>query len=401
MVTPRTLSLLSILVTTPGAMSGWETARSIRFEKTVVDTQFRSEGVALADVNRDGKPDVLAGNVWYQAPDWKPHEIAPVQQFDKEKGYSNSFLNYSADANGDGWLDQIVIGFPGSQPVVWRENPKGRPGPWPEHVIFRHACNESPAFAPLFNAGGSPLLVFSYDNSQMAWFEPGKDLYSEFISHPISQRFTAEEEQKRCGVYTFYHGLGVGDVNSDGRADVLVRNGYWEGPRDPRVGPWNFVFANFGQECAQMHVYDVNADGLPDVLTSSAHKIGVWWHEQHRGSEGVQFVERLIDDSFSQSHSLVMADVNGDGLQDIVTGKRFWAHGPNGDIDPNAAAVLYWYELERENGNVKWIRHEIDNDSGVGTQFVVADVDGDTLADVVTANKKGVFVFIQRRKEGY
>ena len=96
-----------------------------------------------------------------------------------------------------------------------------------------------------------------------------------------------------------------------------------------------------------------------------------------------------------------MADVNNDGLQDVVTGKRFWAHGPNGDIDPNAAAVLYWYELERENGNVKWIRHEIDNDSGVGTQFVVADVDGDSLADVVTANKKGVFVFIQRRKEGH
>ena len=63
--------------------------------------------------------------------------------------------------------------------------------------------------------------------------------------------------------------------------------------------------------------------------------------------------------------------------------------------------MLYWYELERENGNVKWIRHEIDNDSGVGTQFVVADVDGDSLADVVTANKKGVFVFIQRRKEGH
>jgi hypothetical protein len=92
-----------------------------------------------------------------------------------------------------------------------------------------------------------------------------------------------------------------------------------------------------------------------------------------------------------------MADLNGDGRPDFITGKRFWAHGPTGDVQPNEPCVLYWYEYRRENGQVRWARHEIDTDSGVGTQFSVADVTGDRRLDIAIANKKGVFLFEQRR----
>jgi len=106
-------------------------------------------------------------------------------------------------------------------------------------------------------------------------------------------------------------------------------------------------------------------------------------------------VQHLIDDSFSQSHALVMADINADGVMDLVTGKRFWAHGPEGDVRPGDPCVLYWFELRREAGRVQWRRHEIDNDSGVGTQFVVADLNGDRRLDIVVSNEKGVFLFEQ------
>jgi VCBS repeat protein/FG-GAP repeat protein len=357
------------------------------FKKTIIDHEFRSEGVAVADVNRDGKLDILAGNLWYEAPNWVPHEIAPVQKFDAARGYSNSFLNYTSDINGDGWPDQIVFGFPGKE-AFWRENPKGKPGHWKEYLISRTANSESPAFADLL-ANRSAVLVFPYSARSMAWYEPSNDLSQEFIHHLIGNP-PDEGSIPR-------HGMGVGDVNGDGRADVLTDKGFWEAPKDPRSGPWKFVPANLGPDCAQMYTYDVNADGLPDVLSSSAHGIGIWWYEQRKGRDGVEFIQHLIDDSFSQSHALVMADINGDGIPDLVTGKRFWAHGPNVDVRPGDPAVLCWFELRRSGGAVKWIRHEIDSDSGVGTQFVVADMNGDGRADIVISNKKGVFLFEQRR----
>jgi hypothetical protein len=365
----------------------------VRFKKITLDREFRSEGVAVADVNRDGKTDVIAGNLWYEAPSWTPREIQPVNQFDAAKGYSNSFVNFAADINNDGWPDQIRIDMPGTHRVVWNENPKGKNQHWVERALFRNACNESPAFATLSGAGKNPVLVFSFDDSQMAWYEPGKDPSAEFTAHPISEKFS-KEQAKDGGVFRYSHGLGVGDVNGDGRNDVMIRAGYWEAPADPRQTNWKFVPANLGEECAQMHVYDINGDGRNDVISSSAHGIGVWWHEQQPDGK---FVTRAIDGSFSQSHSLELADINGDGLKDIVTGKRFWAHGPTGDVDPGAPAALVWFELQRKGREVRWIKHEIDNDSGVGTQFVVADINRDRLPDIVTSNKKGVFVFLRNK----
>ncbi len=361
----------------------------ITWKKTVLDSQFRSEGVAVADVNHDGKPDILAGNLWYEAPTWTPHEIAPVKPFDGEHGYSECFLSWAADINRDGWPDQVVVGFPGA-PAVWRENPRNQPGHWKEHVITTSACNESPAFADLLG-NGKPVLISPFNETQMAWYEPGPDPTKPWIQHLVG-------EPKQPGVARFAHGLGVGDVNGDGRADIICKDGYYEAPEDRRNGIWRFVPAKLGPDCAQMAVFDVNHDGRPDVITSSAHNIGVWWWEQAPPASTVEFVQHVIDDSFSQSHSLVLADINGDRLPDIVTGKRFWAHGPTGDVRPGDPAVIYWFEMKRNQGTVEWIRHEVDHDSGVGTQFTVTDVNKDGLPDIVTSNKKGVHLFIQQRK---
>ena len=87
----------------------------VSWKKTVIEGRFRSEGVAVADVNKDGKMDVIAGDVWYEAPDWKMHEFRKSKDYtDGQKNvYSNSFCCWCEDINGDGWQDVIVIAFPG------------------------------------------------------------------------------------------------------------------------------------------------------------------------------------------------------------------------------------------------------------------------------------------------
>ena len=142
-----------------------------------------------------------------------------------------------------------------------------------------------------------------------------------------------------------------------------------------------------------MHVYDYDGDGDNDVLSSSAHRFGIWWHEQTAPN---QWKTHEIDTSFSQTHALRLADIDGDGLPDFVTGKRWWAHGGN-DPGGDQPAVFYWYRLTRKDGRPQWTPHLFDRNSGPGTQFEVVDVDKDGHLDVVASNKKGVHYFRQVR----
>ena len=120
----------------------------------------------------------------------------------------------------------------------------------------------------------------------------------------------------------------------------------------------------------------------------------VTWREHRILSRDAS--EKIGGVQFSQPHAVVLADIDGDGLLDIITGKRAWAHGTKGDPEPNAPAVLYWFRLVRDGNTVRYEPHLIDDASGVGTQFTVTDVNGDGRPDIIIANKRGVFVFRQK-----
>ncbi|WP_157899573.1 FG-GAP repeat domain-containing protein [Luteitalea pratensis] len=365
------------------------------FRKVILDGAFRAEGIALADVNRDGRVDVMAGNAWYGAPlpeaattagAWARHEIAPLEPFDAPTGFSNAFHTFALDVNGDGWPDQVVLGYPG-EPASWRANPGPRGGVWRTHPVSSSTGNESPAFARLVRGRG-PVLVMGVDE-QLGWLAPAASPFVPFTFHPIS-------EPKHPTAQRYAHGLGVGDINGDGRADVVSTKGYWVAPETPGDMPWPFTAADLGPDAAHMAIYDVNVDGLADIVASAAHQVGVWWFEQKQASGTRTFVSHEIDASFSQSHALDVGDIDNDGIADVVTGKRRWAHGPTGDPQPNAPGVLYWYQPRRSGTTVSWTKHLIDDTSGVGNQVVLGDVDGDGRLDVASANKHGVFVFLQR-----
>jgi hypothetical protein len=372
-----------------------EKGAKIGFKRTQLDSKFRSEGAAVGDFNHDGRKDISAGYVYFAAPDWKMHPIIENPKEYDPHAYSNSFCNWADDLNGDGWADLLVVDFPGQQ-TWWFENPQTAAGPWKRHVCTPVTNNESPTYLDVDGDGRRELVLgYSIDPAQPdgpeRWMGIGRR------SADPSALWTLQAISAKAAPCTgkFVHGLGVGDINKDGRNDVVVREGWWEAPADAKApGEWQFHPANFGENCAQMYIYDYDGDGDNDVLTSAAHQLGIWWHEQT--PEG--WKTHQIDRSFSQTHALEQADINGDGLPDFVTGKRWWAHGPKGDVNPDEPSVVYWFELSRKDGKPVWTPHQIDNDSGVGTQFEVADVNGDGRLDVVTSNKKGTYYFEQVRE---
>lgn len=364
------------------------------FKKHVITRDFISEGVAVGDVNNDGKIDILAGSSWFEAPTWKRHDIDTFKVFPAKTAYSRSFLNHCMDINGDGWVDLIVLDFPGLS-ADWFENPGKKPGYWKKHRLYSWVGNESPLFVDVDADGHDDIICADSKENRIIWLQaPSVNGDTTWKRFPVSERDVP-------GTDILGHGLGFGDLNNDGRRDIIVKDGWWEGPPDVKQPGWRFHPADIGEDCSQMQVVDVNADGLMDIVSASGHRYGIWWHPQSKTAEGIsKWNHATISFSTSQTHSTALADFDRDGDQDLVTGKRYFAHlerlnpSNKSTIDPGSyeKPAIYWFELT-PGKRPYWIEHEIDDDSGIGLNTVAQDINGDKKPDIVVANKNGIFFF--------
>lgn len=396
----RLAALAALVGSAPATCAAQEFALH-SFQRQQLTDVYYSEGIAAGDLNRDGQTDLVYGPYWFAGPDYRSKlEIYPAKPQPRER-YADHFFAWVYDFDGDGWNDVLTAGFPGTPAYVY-VNPRaeGHSRPWPKHQVLDAVCNEAPQFTNLVG-DERPELVCTHDGFfGYARFDPAQPL-SEWSFTPISEKIAP---------VPFGHGLGAGDVNGDGRLDLLMKDGWFEQPREATSGRWPLHRVRLATPGgAEMFAYDVDGDGDNDIITSlAAHDFGLAWHEQVPMPDGEPvFRQHLIVGDrpehnrygvlFSEPHSVQLADIDGDGLKDIVTGKTYWSHHRQSPLW-DAGAVVYWFRLVRGPQGVDWVPYLADGEAGIGRQLVLHDVNGDGLLDIAAGGMKGAHLLVHRRQ---
>jgi len=354
---------------------------SIRFRKVLIADE-RFESANAFDVNNGGILDIVSGSYWYEGPDFKKkHFIGTLMEV---PGYYDDFSTIPMDVNGDGYLDYIGGGWFG-ETLRWHENPAGADAEWAVHEIARTGSIETTRawdvdrdgqLEIVPNCPGKPLIVF-----KLKLDENGKGT-GVFESHTIWGNAQG-------------HGLGFGDVSGSGRGDFVLWNGWLEAPADPYHGEWIFHpdFELFPASSVPILVVDVNGDGVNDLIVGNAHGYGLDWWEQKISTGKRRWVRHSIDPDNSQYHDMIWVDIDGDGMNELITGKRYRAHNGKDPGEDDYIGIYYF----KWNGE-SFVKQIIDYGpprvgTGCGIFFAAADLRGSGRLDVIAPGKDGLYVF--------
>jgi len=381
-----------------------------RFRMQRLDEFYYAWGAAAADFDRDGNLDVVAGPYYYLGPDYTTRREMYIQStFSPSVQFTNSMVDYAWDFTGDGWPD-VIAGE--GRPMSLYVNPRGEPRRWAKYSVLPQITSELALMRDL-DRDGTPEIIFSTGGAggTIAFAKPDPaDATKPWIVYPVSEPGLA-----------YHHGFGAGDINGDGRPDVLQTAGWWEQPAkldQKQSWPYHpYAFGRWGRAegagGAEWVVYDVNGDGLNDVVGGlNAHGWGLAWFEQTRAKDGaITFDRHMIIEDYStknaggvvmsEMHAATMADIDRDGVPDFITGKRYWSHLDSyTDPDPYGAPVLYWFRTVRNPkapGGAEFVPELIHNRSGVGSQFTAIDLNKDGAVDIITSTTRGTFIFWGQR----
>jgi hypothetical protein len=362
-------------------ISAQDPKRSVVFEKYPVASEA-FESVNVFDVDKDGVVDLVSGSFWYKGPDFIRRKfIGPIKRTNE---YYENFSAIVWDLNNDGNKDIIDGGwFEGK--LIWKENP-GKDGPWKEHLIARTGNIETTRSWDIDNDGVPEIVPNT----------PGKPLVIYRLKKGLTNNEVAFDSIMVINQHG--HGLGCGDINGDGRPDLVIDKGWLECPVKPFAQPW-VLHAEFNvvQASVPMLVTDVNHDGLNDIIIGQGHNYGLDWYEQRLDkAKNRTWIKHSIDPYNSQYHTMALVDIDNDGELELITGKRYRAHDDN---DPGAhdPVGLYYYKWTGELFVKQVISYgSFGNGKGTGIFFAVEDLNGDNWKDIIVAGKDGLCVFLNK-----
>ena len=357
-------------------------SQTVQFERQKIASESY-ESVGVADLNGNGHLDIISGEYWYEGPDFLDRHF--VGQIERQSQYWDDFAAIIMDVNGNGRMDVISGGW-FSEALFWRENPGDNSG-WEKHIIDQTG-NVETARAWDVDGDGYPEIVPNNPNDPLKFYKLERDGNGNATG--IFQKYPVADAQG--------HGLGFGDINGNGRGDFVVSNGWLESPADHNDGTWTLHEEfDFGSASIPILVVDVNGNGKNDLIVGQAHSYGLHWYEQTTDESGNrEWNEHPIDPFSSQFHTMEWADIDGDGNNELVTGKRYRAHNGN-DPGANDPLGLYYYKW---NGK-SFVKHTIASGpfgtgKGTGIYFSVKDLNESGYKDIIVAGKDGLYVFINK-----
>ncbi|MBN1844939.1 MAG: HEAT repeat domain-containing protein [Sedimentisphaerales bacterium] len=347
------------------------------FRLHVINAESKFEAAGVLDVNRDGRLDIFCGGFWYEAPGWRRHF---VRELTEEHEYYNDFANLPMDVDGDGWMDVVSVGY-FNRAACWIRNPGKPDDAFVVTEIDTPGSMETAITVDIDGDGRMDLLPNI--GGSVAWYayrsEPSAAFGVKWIRHDLPKEATG-------------HGIGAGDVDGDGRCDVVGPNGYLEQPADAG-GAWIW-HADFqlGAASIPILVHDVDGDGDADIVWGMGHDYGIYWLEQTQIPDGGRRWQRhTIDKDWSQPHFMLFVNLDGDSQAELLAGKRYRAHNGNdpGGRDP---LCIYYYKYARQTG--AWTRHPVHEGGavGLGINTACADMDSDGDLDIVAPGKSGLYL---------
>lgn len=367
-----------------------------------------AECSSVLDIDGDGKLDIAAGRNYYLAPGWTRY---PDYRDGAETNGPDVDDNYEGvmDVNNDGRPDVLSSGWMRRQGIYWYENPGKAGVKWRSHALHLADGLEGMVIGNLAGNDGKDVLVNYFAR------KPGRGLI--WFEH-INQAPWFKEHVLGPEHVGVSHGSGIGDINGDGRDDVVTTSGWFESPPRPTQDPWiwhpDYNFVPYGSERPggaglPMLVYDVNDDGRNDILIGSDHGYGLAWLENRLEGGKRAFVKHWIEVDYPTIHTMLLEDLDGDGRPELITGKQLLAHN-GGDVGGFDPVFVYYYtfrngRFQRHILSYSYLEPYFTTDKngpppnyviGVGMRLSAGDLDGNGYKDVVVACRTGLYVFFNK-----